>query len=350
MPSARIICPNCSAKLRISTTGGVPTRAKCHTCHKTFTPTFTQPVEGAALYLDALTSAAPLAPLGPLPAPVPPPPPEPLPPMAARPTARPAQPAATAAPIIAPPPQAASSEQVDPPARAYQMPRPEPAGGVAIAEPRTSIRPPAALSEPPPPVAGPRHRGRDHVDPFQAPRLKPYEIGLALALIAACVIGLVMLWFQYYPTTKSPQAVAEADVPEETTPLANAFTGPSEQDKAPKPLPTQLAGQWELRSDDGRSGMLTLSPDGRLAAASSAGEKDLPNYEGQWALISQDGNQYVLEFGKSVRGLESYRVKVELTQPNAFTLLETIKNGVRLRETHRFIRTGPAPADDVRAK
>lgn len=126
--------------------------------------------------------------------------------------------------------------------------------------------------------------------------------------------------------------------------LATAIILPAIILAAPaEPIPKEtsrerLSGVWELRADDGRTGQLILSLDGRLAAASSSGGNRLPDYEGQWSLIGEDGNRFTLEFGKSLGSPDSYRVSLVLTCRDAFTLLETIKNRTAIREQHRFVR------------
>jgi hypothetical protein len=110
-----------------------------------------------------------------------------------------------------------------------------------------------------------------------------------------------------------------------------------------KPLPKEsaierLSGVWELRADDGRVGRLILSPDGRLAASSTAGDRPLPDYEGHWYLLEEAGNRFVLEFGRERGGIDSYRVTWLFNCRDAFTLVETIKGGVAIRDQHRFIR------------
>jgi hypothetical protein len=212
-------------------------------------------------------------------------------------------------------------------------------------EPATVVQPaPAQLpfSEPPPAVADSttRSRHRESHDPFQK-RLQPYEIVLATGLVLAGLAGLGMLWYYHRDPPKGDGAAgATAD----DTSLPDLAAVPSEKDLMPKPRPARLAGMWELRSDDGRSGRLILSPDGRLAASSTAGDSPLPDYEGQWFLYEENGDRYVLEFGREHRGFDGYKVTVLLTSPDALTLVETIKNGVPTRERHRFIRIGPAPA------
>jgi hypothetical protein len=101
----------------------------------------------------------------------------------------------------------------------------------------------------------------------------------------------------------------------------------------------RLAGVWELRADDGRSGRLILSPDGGLAASSTAGDVPLPDYAGHWYLLDEAGNRLVLEFGHEKGRADSYQVTLLLTCPDAFTLVETLKNGWPSREQHRFVRT-----------
>jgi hypothetical protein len=69
----------------------------------------------------------------------------------------------------------------------------------------------------------------------------------------------------------------------------------------------------------------------------------LDDYVGKWLLLAEDGNRYSLEFGKEIGDLNSYRVTIVLTCRDAFTLVETFKNGVSFREQHRFVRVSAAP-------
>jgi hypothetical protein len=150
-----------------------------------------------------------------------------------------------------------------------------------------------------------------------------------------------MLWYYNQDEPKGGPA-SDGDKVNETL-LADPFDVPTEKALAPKRRPARLAGVWELRADDGRTGRLILSPDGRLAASSTAGNSPLPDYEGHWYLLEESGDRFVLEFGREHRGFDSYKVTLLLTDPDAFTLTETLKGGVPTREKHRFIRTGPAP-------
>ncbi len=192
-----------------------------------------------------------------------------------------------------------------------------------------------------------RHQHRPR-DPFQKQRLRPYEIVLAVALILAGLVGLGLLWYYNQDTQKVP--APDGDRANESL-LVDPFVVPTEKELAPKPVPAALVGTWELRADDGRTGKLVLSADGRLAAISVAGDSPtpegdnpLPDYEGHWYLIKQTGDRYVLEFGREHRGRQTYKVTVQLTDPDAFTLVETLKAGVPTGEKHRFIRIAPAPA------
>jgi hypothetical protein len=101
---------------------------------------------------------------------------------------------------------------------------------------------------------------------------------------------------------------------------------------------------WELRHDDFRSGGLILRPDGSLTATSKEqGRAPFPDYHGVWSLVSEDGPQYLLEFGSGPASADTYRVSLVLTCREAFTLVETERGGVRVRDQVRFIRTGAAP-------
>ena len=52
--------------------------------------------------------------------------------------------------------------------------------------------------------------------------------------------------------------------------------------------------------------------------------------------------QQVLEFGRERGGLDGYKVTLEVTCPDAFTLTETVKGGVPLKDYQRFVRATPA--------
>jgi hypothetical protein len=384
MPSARVICPYCNANLRLSTAGGAPHLAKCRTCGKTFTPTYTGAVDGAALYLDPNASAAPLL-STPLPRPPAPPRPEPIAPLPPAPAAEPPRLYTPPAPVEAFPPTAPLAAAVlapaalmensvaEPVVRRLPPPAPPPpveqppASPVVVAQPpvvfcspvalmeppppqinrrpaepppRRESPPPAAapLSEPPPPVIDPANRQRnwERLEEQRAGGLRPYEIALALTLVLAVLGGLGLLLYQKVYQPRSPTAVADAD--EETPPAGDL----PEVELGIKPRPPELDGVWELRSDDGRSGRLVLHSDGTLVAASASDESPLRDYEGHWFLAESAGDRYVLEFGQEYHGLDSYKVTVVLTCPDAFTLVQTVKGGIPLREAHRFVRTGPA--------
>ena len=104
-----------------------------------------------------------------------------------------------------------------------------------------------------------------------------------------------------------------------------------------------LAGVWELRNDDFRSGKIILRPDGGLIASSDLEEVRDRDFHGAWTLVSQRGSKYVLEFGSAPGALGSSRVTLVLTCRDAFTIVEVQENAVRIPEQQRFVRTGPAP-------
>jgi hypothetical protein len=299
------------------------TRAKCHTCKKTFTPTFETGVKPeSALYLDAAASAAPLSAEG-----VSPPPAE-LPQRSAPPP-RPHSPAPVFTLTTPPPPSVGVAMATPPPAAVDLQERPEPVA-------------PTPLSEPPPPTMDPANRIRQRGVTVErrSDRLRPYEVALAAGLVVAIVGVLGVLWYENHSTSNNA-AVAEGEPADETKAPEPVVL--DETQLAPKPWPKQLIGVWDLRSDDGRTGQLILRPDGTLIATSVAGSSPLADYEGHWYLVKEDGNQFILEFGSERYSLDGYRVKLLLTNANAFTLVETIKGGVSIREVHRFVRTGPAP-------
>jgi hypothetical protein len=200
-----------------------------------------------------------------------------------------------------------------------------------------------------PSVAAARARrsaeGRRRRDAFSDPgsdQLRPFEIILALFLVVGGLTGLGLLGYRYYSQPKDPTA-AGTEASEEP-PAPEPVPIRTEADLAPKPWPKRLFGSWQLRSDDGRAGYLILAPEGVLVAASNSWDTgSLPEFEGHWYLIKESGNRFVLEFGSEWRSLDSYQVTVELTCPDAFTLLETIKGGVTTHDQHRFVRMGDAP-------
>src|SRR4051812_7593174 len=113
------------------------------------------------------------------------------------------------------------------------------------------------------------------------------------------------------------------------------------QREAPKP--PRVVGVWELKADDSRTGTLTLRPRGTLTASSSTGDLSLPDYNGNWYLLDEDGDKFVLEFARERGGLDGYKVTLVLTSPEAFTLVETVKSGQTIRDAQRFVRvTEPA--------
>jgi hypothetical protein len=103
----------------------------------------------------------------------------------------------------------------------------------------------------------------------------------------------------------------------------------------------RLVGVWELKADDGRSGTLTIRGDGTLTAASAAGESPLPEYHGRWAVLAADGDRYRLEFARGPAAADAYQVTLVLTSADAFTLVETVRGGTRVRDAQRFVRAAP---------
>src|SRR4029079_12616793 len=85
-------------------------------------------------------------------------------------------------------------------------------------------------------------------------------------------------------------------------------------------------------------------------ASATAGDSPLPDYSGNWYLLEEDGDRYVLEFGREPGGLDGYKVTLEVTCPDAFTLTETVKGGVPLKDYQRFVRATPARSPGARGE
>jgi hypothetical protein len=355
MASARVVCPHCQAKLRLSTAGGAPTRAKCSHCRRSFTPTFSEPVLGVAVYLDAATASAPLS-QGSIYAPGSPPDGLPAAPAKAAPAAVPVSPPpkpAAAAPVAlaSPPPPAPLTNTPPPPAAAPETrteatpaffslsepPPPKPVAATVAPKPAPAATAAAPAVAAPPKPARRRERSDDVHDPFKAHGLRPFELVLAGLLLLGLLVGGGLLAYQYLGAPSGPPAVPEGpDInPPTTAPL------PSESELVAKPLPPQLFGTWDLRSDDERSGQLILRPDGTLTATSMSGNIAAADTEGHWYMVSQSGSRFALDFAPHVRSLAGYRVMLDMPGPDAFTLVETLMRGVALPEGSRFIRVGP---------
>jgi hypothetical protein len=61
-------------------------------------------------------------------------------------------------------------------------------------------------------------------------------------------------------------------------------------------------------------------------------------------LLDEDGDRYVLEFSRERGGLDGYKVTLVLTSPDAFTLIETVKSGLPIRDHQRFVRAAGTSA------
>jgi acetyl esterase len=118
--------------------------------------------------------------------------------------------------------------------------------------------------------------------------------------------------------------------------LNKSREAPKPPAKEPKPPP--FVGTWELKADDERSGRLTLRADGTLTASSASGDSELPDYNGRWYVVEEKGNRIKFEFGHERNDPNAYKVTIELDNSNAFTLIETVKGGVPIRDKQRFVR------------
>jgi hypothetical protein len=288
------------------------TRAKCRVCKKTFTPTF---------IFDAATPAAPPSSL-----PAPPPAVSLSEPLAWN----------MGNPLVAPP----VALPVPPPATPLSEPIAWNTGNPLVAPPVSVTANAPLLSAPP--LTADKQRRREKVHDRPVGQLRPYEVALASALILAVLGGLGFLGYQLY---SQPKDVAAAGGDEGTERFGGPGDFPSVTDMTLKPRPKKLAGVWELRADDSRTGRLVLRPDGTLTASSTSGDLSLPDYNGNWYLLDEDGDKFVLEFARERGGLDGYKVTLLMTNPEAFTLVETVKGGATVRDYQRFVRaTATAPA------
>jgi hypothetical protein len=283
------------------------------------------------MYLDASVNSTPLIGQGPIRAPTP-----------------------ASAPSVAPVSAPHSVVTSPPPPAESEIMAPQPAAGWSgVAQPAVAVIAPPPTAEAPPPEpreltspampAVARKRGDSRrqakIDDEWAGRrrLKPHELVLALTIIFGAAVGGGLLWYQYYGQTRSSTLESAG---EEGPPLDPAAQPPKGDvsDNDTMPRTAELFGNWELRADDGRGGIIRLDPDGSLLATSVSWSDRVPDYNGHWFVLDHDGDRYLLEFGSVHRGPDSYRVRIQLTGPDAFTLIETVKSGTPIRDGHRFVR------------
>jgi hypothetical protein len=221
-----------------------------------------------------------------------------------------------------------------------------PAAPAAVEHPATAApaAPPADAPRPDGDAAPPTHRKRQRIADEDHRRLKPYEWVLAITLVLVVLGGLGAYAWRLYQAEWATSGGGEGG-PTDGGPVVAAVPPRPLLDAAAKPLPARLVGRWELRADDGTEGWMDLRADGTLTAfASSPEAPPLDPYEGVWALTDEEGDRYVMELGPARGGLGNHRVTLDFYEPDAFTLIETVYQGVPNWETRRFVRaTTPAP-------
>lgn len=160
----------------------------------------------------------------------------------------------------------------------------------------------------------------------------------------AVIGGVATVIYYLYGQPKDAMLADAGETPSDRIPTTtdNEFTIPKVAVQPSQPLPARLLGAWELRSDDGRVGRLVFRPDGSMSASSTVFENPMADYNGAWFVHEADGDRYVLEFGKERGGTSGFRVTVIVNNVDAFTLLETVRNGLPATDQQRFVRLRPA--------
>ena len=311
MAPPAIVCPYCHTRLRLPPSTGRSKRVKCRTCKNSFYP---------VVVIDS--AGAPEAAVPELPA---------LPRVEGGSATFPAAPVAEAPAVVAaPPPDPEPAEAAPDPAPAEAAPDDRPG--------RRERR-------------GGRHHRSRHKQKETMPRLRPYEAGLALALVLGISLGLgAVVWRLYngenpnYAPTTVPAA---AEPPERVLVSDEALAGLTPVERPPLPLPRRLCGIWDLKSDDGRLGQLEFRADGTMIGAVPAAVavalfgRELPKYTGTWSLLEEDGDRLTIELSQDRAFIGGHRIILTLTCPEAFTLVESIHNGVVSREALRFVLRDP---------
>jgi len=175
-------------------------------------------------------------------------------------------------------------------------------------------------------------------------QLRPFELILAGVLMLAVIGGVATVIYYLYGQPKDPMLADAGETQSDRMPTAadNEFSIPKVAAPTSKPRPARLLGAWELRSDDGRVGRLVFRQDGSMSASSSVFDSPMADYSGGWFVHEADGDRYVLEFGKEQGGTSGFRVTVIVNNVDAFTLLETVRNGLPATDQQRFVRLRPA--------
>jgi hypothetical protein len=309
MPSTVIICPYCNAKLKLPAGSGhadsTSTRVKCRVCKTRFHPNIViGPTAGPSI-LPPVAAATPPAPPPPVEAGV-----------AAYPRGKSR---ATPAPAAPAPPESGA-------AAAAEVPAPED-------QPAEEPHPPSR------PSPSRRHHKRQSLA-GQLPHMKPYEMALALALLLGVAGGLgAIVWRMSHADQPAPAPAAEATsarkaAPDESPPPGTFVT---------KPLPWQLLGVWKLCADDGREGSIEFRENGTMRADISLSGDALPKVEGTWELVREEDGMMVIEVSPDNSGLGGFRMALQLTSPDAFTLTKSMRGGISQWEVQRFVRVaGPA--------
>jgi hypothetical protein len=234
--------------------------------------------------------------------------------------------------VPAPPPAAVAPEPV-PPDEPVPAPTIDPEREQRRAERRAEARK--------------RLRARHESEDQLPARMKPFEVVLAVLLVLALVTGLGAASWRLYRAERPDAPVAEAEPVEPAEPAVERLWTP-----LPLPPAQRLIGVWEMRADDGRQGWMEFRANSTATIAASMsgvpsssgdpqGEIRLERY---WFVREETGDQLVIDLCEDPTGLDSLRITLVLTSPDALTFTESIMRGIVMREPVRYVRALlPAP-------
>jgi hypothetical protein len=187
-----------------------------------------------------------------------------------------------------------------------------------------------------------RLRARHEAEDQLPARMKPYEVILAVLFTLVTVTALGAASWRLY-RTEQPNApvTAAADEPESDDNVV-------EPQWTPLPLPPsqRLLGVWELRADEGRQGWMEFRANSTVTLAASVSgvpaPKDNPRSETRlerfWFVREETGDQLVIDLCEDPTGLDSLRITLVLTSPDALTFIESMMQGHVVRDPQRYLR------------
>jgi hypothetical protein len=141
------------------------------------------------------------------------------------------------------------------------------------------------------------------------------------------------------PRAEAPAEPVDPGAPADA-PLAPLLTGAA--DLPPRPADHRLVGFWELRSDDARTGSMEFRADGRVIVLGTNDGVEKEPYDGKWFLMSERGDELVVELGSAAGTPGNIRVHLVLTSPDAMTAERAAFHSHESLEPQRFVRRPPA--------